>query len=95
MSTGNLNCYQSSGSKSASAVIKTGQGILGYIYPTASSTGIIAVFDGTDTSGATGTNLTGSITLVAGTRVTLDMGFAVGLTVQLVSGSASYWVGYV
>lgn len=95
MSTGNLECYQSSGSKSASALVKTGSGVIGYIFPTASSTGIIAVFDGTDTSGATGTNLTGSITLVAGTRVTLDMGFAVGLTIQLVSGSASFWVGYV
>lgn len=95
MSTGNLNSYQSSGSKSASTLVKTGQGILGYIYPTASSTGIIAVFDGTDTTGATGTNLTGSITLVAGTRVTLDLGFGTGLAVQLVSGSASFWVGYV
>lgn len=95
MSTGNLIVWQSGGSKSASQLVKTGQGVAGYLYPTASSSGIVAVFDGTDTTGATGTNLTGSITLVAGTRVPLELGFSTGLTVQLVSGSATFWVGYV
>ena len=92
MSTGNLISTQSSGSKSASALIKTGQGTVVYLFPTASSTGIVAVYDGID---ATGVNLTGSITLTAGTRVTLEFGFSTGLFINLVSGSASYWVGYV
>lgn len=95
MSTGNLLSWQSSGSKTASTLVKTGQGVVGYIFPTVSSSGIVAVFDGVDVTGAAGTNLTGSITLVAGTRVSIDLGFATGCSIQLVSGTATFWVGYV
>lgn len=95
MSTGNLISCQSSGSKTASTLVKTGQGAVVYIWPTASSSGIVAVFDGVDVTGAVGTNLTGSITLVAGTRVSIDLGFSTGLAIQLVSGTATFFVGYV
>lgn len=92
MSIGNLPIGQSSGAKTASGLIKTGQGAILSIIPTASSSGIIAVFDGTDT---TGTNLTGSITLTAFTNVNLMFGFGTGLYVQLVSGTATFVVNYV
>ena len=92
MSTGNLISGQSSGSLSASTLIKTGQGVAIYLYPTASSTGVVAIFDSLT---ATGTNLTGSISLVAGTKIDLNLGFGTGLFVQLVSGSATFYVNYV
>lgn len=92
MSTGNLPTWQSSGSKTASTLVKTGQGAVGYIFPTASSSGLVAIFDGID---ATGTNLTGSITLVAGTPVIVNLGVGTGIYVQLVSGTATFFVGYV
>lgn len=92
MSTGNLVIWQSSGSKSASTLVKTGQGAVAYIWPTASSSGLVAIYDGID---ATGTNLTGSITLTAGTKVIVDLGFSTGCFVNLVSGTATFFVGYV
>lgn len=92
MSTGNLALGQSSGSKSASTLVKTGQGGVLYLYPTASSSGLVAIYDGID---ATGTNLTGSITLVAGTKVDLNLGFSTGCFVNLVSGTATFYVNYV
>jgi hypothetical protein len=95
MSTGNLLSFQSSGTQTASKLVKTGFGICGYVFATASTSLIIQVFDGTDPTGATGTNLTGQITLAAGTRYSLDLGFSTGLAINVVSGSGSYFVGYV
>jgi hypothetical protein len=92
MSIGNLALGQSTGSKSASTLVKTGPGGIQFIFPTASSSGIVAVFDGTDT---TGTNLTGSITLAANTPVNINLGFGTGCYVQLVSGTATFFVNYV
>lgn len=92
MAIGNLPIWQSSGSKTASTLVKTGQGAVGYIFPTASSSGLVAIYDGTD---ATGTNLTGSITLTAGTKVIVDLGVGTGIFVNLVSGTATFFVGYV
>ena len=92
MAIGNLILGQSTGSKSASTLVKTGPGGVIYIYPTASSTGIIALYDGLD---ATGTALTGSVTLTANTRYTVEMAFATGLFIQLVSGSATFYAVYV
>lgn len=92
MSTGNLNSWQSTGGKSASTLVKTGSGVVGYIFPTASSSGVIAVYDGTDT---TGTNMTGSISMTAGTKVILDLGVGTGIYVNLVSGTGTFFVAYV
>lgn len=95
MSTGNLISYQSSGTQTAGKVIKTGQGVCGYILATASTSLAVAIFDGLDTTGATGTNLTGTITLSVNVQIPITLGFGTGLTVQVVSGSGSYFVGYV
>lgn len=92
MPIGNLAVGQSSGTKTASTLIKTGQGAIISILPSASTSGIVAVFDGIDT---TGTNLTGSFTLVAGTPLVLNLAFSTGCYVQLVSGSATFAVNYV
>ncbi len=37
----------------------------------------------------------GVLTITAGTKVVIDLGFGTGLYVQLVSGSATFFVGYV
>lgn len=92
MAIGNLLIGQSTGSKSASTLVKTGQGACLYIYPTASSSGLVAVYDGLD---ATGTNLTGSIALTANTKVVIDLGFSTGCYINLVSGTATFYVSYV
>lgn len=93
MAIGNLILGQSSGSIAASTLIKTGQGGILFIYPTASSSGIVRVWDGTAATG--GTNLTGSIALTAATRVDLNLGFGTGCYVELVSGTATFFVNYV
>lgn len=95
MSTGNLVAFQSSGTQTASKLVKTGFGICGYVLATASTSLIIQIFDGVDQTGATGTNLTGQITLTAGTQYNVNLGFSTGLAINVVSGSGSYFVGYV
>ena len=95
MTIANLTLGQSSGSKSASTIIKSSQGGIQFIFPTASSSGIVAIYDGTDTTGNTGTNLTGSLSLTAGTPININLAFGTGCTVVLVSGSATFWVNYV
>lgn len=92
MAIGNLPIGQSSGSISVDTLVKTGAGAVLYLYPTASSSGIVAIYDGTSTAG---TNLTGSITLTAATRIDLNLGFGTGLWVELVSGTATFYVSYV
>ena len=79
-------------SKSADALIKTGQGFLARVIVTASSVGVIRLYDNT---AASGTVILDSLSVVAGDVVEIPVEFTTGLYFDLVSGTATVTILYI
>lgn len=79
-------------SLSADGAVKTGQGFLGKVLVTASSAGIIRLYDNT---AASGTVIMDQLAVVAGDEIELPVEFQTGLYFDLVSGSATVTVLYI
>ena len=74
----------------STTLIKKGNGTLAKIIPSASSSGTVTVYDGTDN---TGTQLTNALPLTAGTPVDFNLAVQKGLYL-VVGGTADLLVTY-
>ena len=92
MAIGNLN-VGSYELISATGNIRVGSGALLGIFASASSSGIIAIYDSAGTT--TTAPMVAQFTLVAGTWYNLPFTFADGLYIVLVSGTASATVAII
>jgi hypothetical protein len=92
MAIGNLN-VGSYEVVSATGNIRAGSGAMLGIFASASSSGIIAIYDSATTT--TTSPMVSQFTLVAGTWYNLPLTFADGLYIVLVSGTASFTVAVV
>lgn len=79
-------------SKSASGLIKTGDGFLGGFLVTSSAAGVIRFYDNT---AASGTVLIDQLTVYTGDTFDLRIEFRTGLFFNLVSGSATVSILYI
>lgn len=79
-------------SVSADTKVKDGQGFLGPILVTASSSGVIRLYDNT---AASGTVIIDQLAVSAGDTIDLPVEFKTGLFFDLVSGTATVTILYI